>query len=158
MRTKATICTVAIAGALLLQGGSGAAGASAKSKKITCHINLTILHFPTKVGPGEDFGFANCSQPLGRGVQYDTFTITPKTSTTGTAILKFKAYFDTGTVTGVWRATYKYTSKTRGVFKQKVTWTHGTGAFKNVRATGNSQGVQNGNHGTIDQTVNVTGL
>jgi hypothetical protein len=74
----------------------------------------------------------------------------PKTSTTATAVLRFKAFFDTGTVSGVRRATYRYTSSTMGIFKQHVTWNRGTGAFEHVRASGISHGVQRGTHGTID--------
>jgi hypothetical protein len=107
--------------------------------------------------PGQDFGLVECSKPFGHGVQYDTFRLMPKTSTTGTAVLRFKAYFNTGTVSGVWRATYRYTSSTMGIFKQHVTWDRGTGAFAHVRATGTSHGVQSGTHGTIDQVLKVTG-
>lgn len=83
--------------------------------------------------------------------------MTPKTSTTGTAVLKFKAYFDTGTVSGVWHATYRYTNAKTAVFKQKVNWIRGTAAFKHVRATGTGIGVQRGFLGEINQILTITG-
>ena len=134
---------------------AGATGAH--TQKVSCHIDLFIQHYPTASAPGQDFGLVKCSKPFGRGVQYDTFRLVPKTSTTGTAVLRFKAYFNTGTVSGVWRATYRYTSSTMGIFKQRVIWSRGTGAFDHARASGTSHGVQRGTHGTIDQVLTVTG-
>jgi hypothetical protein len=84
--------------------------------------------------------------------------LTPKTPTAGTAVLRFKAYFDTGTVSGVWRATYRYTNAKTAVFKQKVHWTSGTGAFEHVSATGTGIGVQHGFLGEINQVLMVTSL
>src|SRR4051812_35788182 len=116
---------VAVAGAT----GSG-------THKIKCHVESHIQSFPTASSRGTDFSFVSCPAPLGHGLQYSTFRMTPKTSTTGLAVLHFKAYFDTGTVSGVWRATYRFTNSTTGVFRQrKVIWSSGTGAFKHVRAT-----------------------
>jgi len=156
MRIK--ISALALASVFALAAGVATAGATgAQTEKVSCHIILFLQHRPTASAPGLDFGLVKCSKPFGRGVQYDTFKLMPKTSTSGNALLRFKAYFDTGTVSGVWRATYRFTSSTRVLFKQKVTWSRGTGAFKNVRATGTSHGVQNGTHGVIDQVLTVTG-
>jgi hypothetical protein len=133
-------------------GGSG-------TRKITCHVESHIQTFPTASAAGTDFSFVNCPAPFDHGLQYSTFRMTPKTPTTGLAVLKFKAYFDTGTVSGVWRANYRFINSTTGVFKQRrVAWTSGTGAFKRVRATGTGHGVLHGMFGKITQVLTVTGL
>ena len=156
MRTK--VFALVLASVFVSAAGVGtASGRGTQTEKVSCHINLFLQHRPTASAPGLDFGLVKCSKPFGRGVQYDTFKLMPKTSTAGNAVLRFKAYFDTGTVSGVWQATYRFTSSRRVLFKQKVTWSRGTGAFKNVRATGTSHGVQNGTRGTIDQVLTVTG-
>jgi hypothetical protein len=159
LRTRTVACAITVvAVGLLAPGADGHVHKAKHSKSVTCDMNIRIQSFPTASAPGEDFGFVDCSGPFGRGVQYDTFTLTPKTSTTGTAELRFKAYFDNGTVSGVWNATYQFTSATTGVFDQTVTWTSGTGDFKHVRATGSGTGAQDGMIGTVHQRVSVTGI
>jgi hypothetical protein len=160
VHTKAIAWAITITAVAILGPGSGMAGAKEKKKTETvkCHISLIRQSSPTASAPGEDFGFVTCSGPFGEGVQHDTFTLMPKTSSTGTATLKFKAYFDSGTVSGEWDATYVFTSATTGTFAQKVKWTSGTGAFKHVRGTGSGTGTQNGARSTVTQTIKVTGL
>jgi len=155
----AIVCGIAVlAVGLLAPGAPTAAAKKKKGRTVSCTIHLQTQSFPTASAPGEDFGFVDCSGPFGSGVQYDTFTLMPETATTGTAELKFKAFFDTGTVSGVWNADYEFTSETEGTFVQTVTWTGGTGAFKHVKGTGTGIGRQRGNRGTITQEVTVTGL
>jgi hypothetical protein len=159
VRYKLIACAIAIlAAGLVTAGGPPAAAKKKKTRTVTCTIHLQTQSFPTASAPGEDFGFVDCSGPFGSGVQYDTFTLMPETATTGTAELRFKAYFDEGTVSGVWHADYEFTSETEGTFDQTVEWTRGTGAFKHVKGTGTGTGQQSGNRGTITQTVTVTGL
>lgn len=137
----------------ILAVGVGTSGASVSTTKITCHVSLTMQGAPGVTG--QDYGTINCPGPFGQGVQHDTFMLTPATQTTGTAMLKFKAYFNTGTVSGVWRASYKFTSSTTGDFTDKVIkWTSGTGAFKNVRGSGTGSGTLTGAH-SLD-TLHVT--
>jgi hypothetical protein len=156
----ATLTMVSLASASL----SGSAGGThldradaAAANKVKCHVEDHIQKFPTKSSPGTVFSFVRCPAPFGHGIQHSTFTLTPKTSTTGRAVLRFKAYFDTGTVSGVWRATYRYKDAKTAVFKQKVQWTKGTGAFTHVRATGRGLGVQHGFLGEINQVLTITG-
>ena len=86
------VLALALTGALVAVGGVATAGATgARAEKVACHIDLFIQHYPTASAPGQDFGLVKCSKPFGRGVQYDTFKLMPKTSTTGTAVLRFKA-------------------------------------------------------------------
>jgi hypothetical protein len=158
MRMKA-IGGVALLAATLIPTFAGAAGANGSgTKNVKCHVEDHIQKFPTGSSPGTVFSFVRCPEPFGHGIQHATFRLTPKTPTTGTAVLRFKAYFDTGTVSGVWRATYRYTNATTAMFKQKVNWTSGTGAFKQVRATGHGIGVQRGFLGEINQVLTVSGL
>ena len=158
MRTRAIVCVALLAAVWISASTAATAGALAGAKKFKCHVEDHIQKFPTASSPGTVFSFVRCPAPLGHGIQHATFRLTPKTSTTGTAVLRFKAYFDTGTVSGVWRATYRYTSAQTAVFKQKVAWTGGTGAFTHVRATGTGIGLQHGFIGEINQVLIVTGL
>jgi hypothetical protein len=140
-------------------GATGATRATRSgSRTIKCHVEAHVQNLPTASAPGRDFSFVSCPAPFGHGLQYSTFKLMPKTKTTGEAVLDFKAYFDTGTVSGVWRADYRFESATTAVFEQKhVTWTSGTGAFTDLRATGTGRGVLHGNLGKVDQVLSVTG-
>jgi hypothetical protein len=161
VRKRAIAWAITITAVAILGPGSGMAGAKERNRKtetVKCHISLIRQSSPTASTPGEDFGFVTCSGPFGEGVQHDTFTLMPRTSTTGTATLKFKAYFDSGTVSGEWDATYVFTSASTGTFAQKVKWTSGTGAFKHVKGTGSGTGTQNGARSTVTQTIKVTGI
>lgn len=159
LRIRAIAIAISVAAATVgLCAQAGIAKPPKNTLTITCNERLLIQSFPTQSAPGEDFGTVSCSGPFGDGIQYDTFTLSPKTSTTGTAELRFKAYFDLGTVSGVWRATYEFTSPTTAIFDQSVEWAGGTGRYKHVRGTGAGTGVLNGNVGTITQRINVTGI
>jgi hypothetical protein len=159
MRTRATVCVALLAAVWISSSNAATAGSPAGgTTKFKCHVEDHIQKFPTASAPGTVFSFVRCPAPLGHGIQHATFRLTPKTSTTGTAVLRFKAYFDTGTVSGVWRATYRYKNAQTAVFKQKVHWTSGTGAFTHVRATGTGVGLQRGYIGEINQVLIVTGL
>lgn len=157
MRMKTTSGLALLAAVVMSTPAGTAAGADSNGmKKVKCHIEDHIQRFPTKSSPGTVFSFVRCPAPFGHGIQHATFRLTPKTSTTGTAVLRLKAYFDTGTVSGVWRATYRYRDATTAVFKQRVKWTRGTGAFKQVRAIGTGTGVQRGFLGEIDQVLTIS--
>lgn len=158
MRMKTMAGLVLFAAAVIATSAGAAAANRSGTTNIKCHVEDHIQKFPTASSPGTVFSFVRCPAPFGRGIQHATFRLTPKTSTTGTAVLRFKAYFDTGTVSGVWRATYRYTNPTTAVFKQRVNWTRGTAAFKQVRATGTGLGMQHGSLGEINQVLVVTGL
>ena len=162
MRSRAIAVATTIAAVAVLGTGAQAVMAKpAKAKRtatITCNLRLLIQSFPTASAPGEDFGTVSCSGPFGDGIQYDTFTLNPETPTTGTAELRFKAYFDRGTVSGIWRADYEFTGPTTAIFEQRIEWTGGTGKFKHVRGTGTGTGVQEGLIGTVTQTLQLTGI
>ena len=156
VRATASAITAAAVG-IAVSIAPSAVAAPRGAKTVTCRIHDFIQNFPSTSVPGETFSLLRCSGPFGRGVQHATFTTTPKTSTTGKAVLKFKAYFDQGSVSGVWRADYKFTSRTMGTFHQRVSWTGGTGAFMHVKATGTGKGIQNGMQGIVTQRLKVTG-
>lgn len=160
MRVRAIGLAVLLSVAAITASAAVAAGANrGVTKKIKCHVESHIQSFPKGSSPGTDFSFVNCSAPFGRGLQYSTFRLTPKTATTGAAVLRFRVFFETGSVAGVWRATYQFTDPSTGVFTQRqVTWGNGTGAFKHVRASGTGHGVLHGTLGQIHQVLTVTGL
>jgi hypothetical protein len=160
MHSKAIVGAVVLSAVVVATSAAAPAGASGgAAKKVKCHVESHIQHFPTASAPGTDFSFVSCPAPFGRGLQYSTFRMTPKTSTTGIAVLRFKAYFDTGTVSGVWRASYRFVNATTGLFKQReVAWTSGTGAFTHVRARGTGSGVLRGTLGEINQVLTVAGV
>jgi hypothetical protein len=153
-----TICIAGLLSAVVISTSAAAATGTDVNgtKRIKCHVEDHIQKFPTASAPGTVFSFVRCPAPFGRGLQHATFRLTPKTSTSGTAVLRFKAYFDTGTVSGVWHATYRYTNAKTAVFKQKVTWAKGTAAFKHVSAAGTGTGVQRGFLGEINQVLTVS--
>jgi hypothetical protein len=157
MRMKTMGGMVLLAAVIWACAGAAASANGSGTKTLECHVEDHIQKFPTASSPGTVFSFVRCPAPLGRGIQHATFRLTPKTSSTGSAVLRFKAYFDTGTVSGVWRATYRYTDAKTALFKQDVTWVRGTGAFKQIRATGTGTGVQHGFLGEINQVLTVTG-
>jgi hypothetical protein len=161
-RTKAIAVALAIATAAILgpaaQAGMAKAAKAKKTETVTCDVRLTTQSWPTATAPGEDFGTISCTGPFGDGIQYDTFTLNPETDTTGTAELRFKAYFDRGTVSGIWRADYEFTGPTTAIFEQRIEWTGGTGKFKHVRGTGTGTGIQEGLTGTVTQTLQLTGI
>jgi hypothetical protein len=160
MRTRPIGSAVLLSAVAIATPAAAEAGVSGSgTKRIKCHVESHIQTFPTVSSVGTDFSFVSCPAPFGRGLQYSTIRMTPKTPTTGMAVLKFKAFFDDGSVSGVWRATYRFTNATTGLFKQKeVSWTSGTGAFKHVRATGTGSGVLRGTLGEINQVLTVTGI
>ena len=158
VRNRAVACAVSATALFAVAAGTSVAKPKT-SKKVTCHITLFQQQAPSASGPGVDFGFSNCSGPFGKGVQYDTFTLMPTSPSSGNAVLKFKAYYNNGTVSGVWKAVYQFTSSTTATFTQKkVEWTSGTGAFKHVSASGSGTGLLNGKIGTITQKLSVSKL
>lgn len=155
MRNKVIACAVAATAVCTVAAGS--AIAKSKGQKVTCQLTAFILRPSTASAPGEIFGFVTCSGPFGKGVEYDTYTLSPKTSTTGTIVRKFKEYFNNGTVSGMSKATYQFTSSTTAIVNQKkVEWTSGTGAFKGIKAAGTGTGRMNATSGTVKQTIYVS--
>lgn len=135
-----------LAGSLIVAAGAlavyAAAAPAVPPRQIFCTLRLTALIEPgsTSVDPtatkGHDFGYRTCGQPLGRGVYVDRFSLTPQsTSTTGTIVLRWKAFVDTGTHYGTARLSYKRTSSTRITYSGTGTITGGTGTLSHAAGT-----------------------
>jgi hypothetical protein len=156
VRNKVIACAVAATAVCTV--AAGPAIAKSRGQKVTCHSTNLVLRPATASAPGGIFGFVTCSGPFGKGVEYDTYTQSPKTSTTGTIVRKLKLYFNNGTVSGISKGTYQLTSPTTAIINQKVKWTSGTGVFKGIKAAGSGTARMNGANGMIKQTIFVSAI
>ena len=141
MRRKSLLAgAIAIAGVLAV--GVPVAGAAASTAatssgatKITC--TFKIYNQTPKQPSGFAFGYINCSEPFGNGVQSSTYRA-PVNAKTGAATNKgsYKNWFDAGTVHGTFSLRGQFTSPTAARFKGTFTITGGTAAFKGTKAQG----------------------
>jgi hypothetical protein len=127
------IAGVAIVGALAIAAGT-AAGAGSPATQ-SCAIHLQSLAALTDPG-GVEFGTVECpARGLGKGVQHDTFKVTPTSETTGKVRGRFVQYFETGTIRGTFKLTFQATSATTLTFTGTATVTGGTGAYDHARGS-----------------------
>jgi hypothetical protein len=142
MRSKSLLAgATAVVGSLALGvpvvgAAASTAATSSAAAKTTCTYKINN-QTPTKLS-GFSFGYVNCPEPFGNGVQSATYTATLNTKT-GAATTKgsYRNWFDTGTLYGTYSLRGQYTSATRATFKGTFTITGGTGAFKAAKkATG----------------------
>jgi hypothetical protein len=135
--TRARYIAIAIAAAAaavaLLPGGAAAAN-STKAKKVHCTLELIALGKPNP--SGAQFGFPSCPAPLGKGLHYSTYTVTPSSPTSGSIAGRFKNYYNTGTLRGTVAMTFSATSPESITYTGTVSYTGGTGAFKHVTGPG----------------------
>jgi len=82
------------------------------------------------------FGQADCLRPLGKGVQFNSYSVTPSSPTTGAITGTFKNYYDTGTTKGTFQLTFTATSLTDITYAGTVRVRSETGAFRRVRGSG----------------------
>ena len=123
--------------ATVLAIGVASTSATTAGTKVSCSVKITAvppagsLSDSATATKGTQFGYVSCGSPLGKGVQADTYTLTPKSATTGTVAGPFTEYFATGTITG------KFSLNVSGTkFTGTYTVTSGTAAFKGAGATG----------------------
>ena len=134
-RTKYLATALVAATAMaLLPGGAAAAAKSTKAKTFRCALELIAQGKPNP--SGSHFGFARCPAPFGKGVQYNTYTVTPSSPTSGSIAGKFKNYYNTGTARGTFALTFSATSPANVTYTGTVTYTGGTGALRHVKGTG----------------------
>jgi hypothetical protein len=140
----ALIATLAIAAAL------PATAAEAKTKKITCNLDLFAI-IPQPAPTAANFGTARCGKPLGKGVQQDSSTVIRSSPTTGVFTGPFRMYFFNGTIRGTFKISFVTTiglpippSTAYRIVGVAYTGTlrvnGGTGAFKRLRGTGKITG------------------
>ena len=111
------------------------AATSSGATKITCTFKI-YSQTPTKLS-GFAFGYVNCPQPFGNGVQSSTYSATVNAAT-GAATNKgaYKNWFDAGTTQGTFSLSGQFTSPAAATFEGTFTVTGGTGAFKATKGTG----------------------
>jgi hypothetical protein len=129
--TTTTAIALGAAGA-----GSGIA-AKPRTSQISCGLEL-IAQGPLQGTPptGVSFGHVTCSSPFGKGVHYDSATVTPTSPGSGSIAVRFKNYYNAGTTSGTVAGTFSSTSPTDITYTGTVTYTRGTGRFKRVRGGG----------------------
>jgi hypothetical protein len=134
MRRLIPLATViAIAGALA--GGVAASTAATKAKKITC--NTTEYNPAPSQLSGVIVGFTSCSKPFGKGVVSATYSATVNMTTgAGTSHGTFTKWLLTGTAHGRYSGKFQFTSNTDATYKNAITVSGGTGAFKGVKGKG----------------------
>lgn len=135
MRRGAIMAAAAVAGVGVLAVELGTAGAAkTRTRTVSCTLALTAQN-PPEAPRGSKFGFVRCTRPLGNGVQYDQYTVTPSSQTTGTVSGPFKHYFNTGTVRGTYKLTYTATGSTIN-YTGRAIYRRGTGRFRRARGSG----------------------
>jgi hypothetical protein len=163
VRRRGIAFLLTISACALLAAGIGTALAGGKrgkgKKTIACTVKLAAQEFPPAGGPGFDYGQITCTRPLGFGMQYDTFVITPETQTTGSADLKFKAFFDGGRISGTWDVRYVASGPGEIAYDIDVKLTKGTARFRGVSGSGTGTGqMTDQSHATFKFTAKVAGL
>jgi hypothetical protein len=107
---------------------------------------------------GTEFGTGSCGQPLGNGVQHDSFTV----PASGDTLAKYTLYFKTGTLSGRYDltptgGTSQNFLETDWTGTMKVTG--GTGAFKGATGTGTMVcKTMDGVHSTCTDKLRVKGV
>ena len=129
---------VAVFGAL---AAASLAAPSSKPAKAICGLRLVVVAPPGLKAPsptatsGSDFGLVNCPVPFGKGVQADSFKVSPTSATAGTVSGPFKQYFDAGTIHGAFKLSFT-AGATGTTYTGTATVVGGTGAFKAAKGTG----------------------
>ncbi len=163
MRRRITT-TMALATTAALALAAAPLGAPAKAKRvtqITCSLELSAQGPPQGTPPvTTSFGLVSCPRPFGDGVHYGTSTVTPTAPGQGTVAVRFKKYFDRGTITGTVAGTFAATSPMDITNKGAVTVTGGTGRFKHVRGSGalDCASSDGGAHRSCTFTLKLTGV
>jgi hypothetical protein len=158
MRTAVWAALAMAATGALGVGASQAAGAPQPAKpkgtKIACKVHLQEQDGTTAT-KGEDFGTITCTKRFGEGVQHDTYTFAFSSPTAGTGTLKFKDYYDKGTVSGIWNLKAVVVGTTID-YTFTVKLESGTGAYKGVKGSGKGIGTQAATANTADFTYSAT--
>ena len=152
--TTALMATAGLAAAPL--GGASAQGD--KVTKLTCTLELNAQGAPNP--SGTHFGFATCPKPFGKGLHYNSYTVTPSAPGQGSIAASFKNYYNLGTARGKAAMTFAATSPMNITYKGTVTYTGGTGRFRHVKGSGTIEctTTDGGAHKSCTVTSKLTGL
>ena len=137
MRRTLIITTAVLTAAAVAVPVAGAPAKAGKAAKVRCTLQLTAQGPPAGTPPvGVSFGLVQCDSPFGKGVHRGSAAMTPTRPGNGTIAVRFKNYYDRGTISGRIAGTFSATSPTNITYTGTVTFTAGTGAFKRVRGRG----------------------
>jgi len=137
MRRTLIITTAVLTAAAVAVPVAGAPAKAGKAAKVRCTLQLTAQGPPAGTPPvGVSFGLVQCDSPFGKGVHRGSAAVTPTRPGNGTIAVRFKNYYDRGTISGRIAGTFSATSPTNITYTGTVTFTAGTGAFKRVRGRG----------------------
>ena len=136
----------------------GASAQGANVTKLDCTLALNAQGAPNP--SGIHFGFATCPKPFGKGVHYNSYTVTPTGPGQGTIAARFKNYYNLGTARGRAAITFAATSPTNITYTGTVTYTGGTGKFRHVRGNGTIEctTTDGGAHKSCTVKSRLTGL
>ena len=137
---------------------SGAWAQGGKVTKLTCTLELNSQGAPNP--SSIHFGFAKCPQPLGKGLHYNAYTVSPTGPGQGTVTAAFKNYYNHGTTRGRATMTFTATSPMNITYAGTVTYTGGTGKFRRVRGSGTIEctTTDGGAHKSCTVKSNLRGL
>ncbi len=159
MRRRSIITTaLAASAALAVSPGIGAAAKSPKVTKLTCTLAMNAQGAPNP--SGIHLGFATCPRPFGRGLHYNSYTVTPTAPGQGSIAARFKNYYDRGTAKGTAALTFTASSPANITYTGTVTYTGGTGAFRRVRGRGTIEctSADGGAHKSCTVKSTLTGI
>ena len=128
-----TTAAVAVTALTVLPG----AGVSARSKKVT-KITTTIEQYAQGAPnpSGIQFGLVRSSAPLGKGLQYSSYTVTPPSATSPATVTgRFKNAYDLGTTHGTFALTFPAPGA-NVTYTGTITFTGGSGRFRNIKGGG----------------------
>jgi hypothetical protein len=106
---------------------------TAATRKVTCKVALVATKSSSDAV--ENFGTLSCSAPFGKGVQHDTAKVTGTSSTAGAFNGAVTLFFNTGTLRGTYKTSFKVANKTV-TYTGTLKISSGTGDFTGVTGTG----------------------
>lgn len=130
MRSK--LAAVAVLAVTVLAGAAESSQAH-EAKSFRCSLRV-FSQTPTSL-QGFDFGLVTCSEPFGKGVQFDTY-IEAVTAQKASAHGPFTWFFADGSVHGTFGFAGTFSSPTTATFAGTLQLTRGTARFKHVHANG----------------------
>lgn len=134
MQGKLAVSAAGLASVAALAIAPAVFGAGAKTvTKVKCSGTFTSLT-PHQL-KGEVVGMISCGAPLGKGIQWVPYTETLSSTGAATAHGPFKAWFDTGTLSGTYKLAGKLVTGT-STLSGPAKVTGGTGVYKGAHGTG----------------------
>jgi len=155
---RTTIITTALAATAALAVGPVGGASAKKATQLDCGLKLFAQGQPNP--SGIQFGFVTCQEPFGNGVHYDEYTVTPTSPGHGTIAATFTNSYDLGTTSGTAALTFTATGETSVAYSGTVTYTHGTGKFKQIAGGGTIEctSVDRGAHKSCTVHSTLTGV